>query len=63
MANKVVIVIEGGVIQSVHSDDSDLEVEVVDWDNIKEMNSDLSYLVDMQDEVNEKLTELTEILW
>jgi hypothetical protein len=33
---KIVIVIDGGVCQSVFCDEPQAEVEVIDWDNIRE---------------------------
>ena len=60
MATQVVITVQGGVVQSVHSDDPDIEVEVVDWDNIKEMTPDLD-LAGKENEVNEKLAGFTEV--
>ena len=33
--NRVVVVVEGGVVQDVACDDPDTEVLLVDWDNLK----------------------------
>lgn len=49
MLNRVVVVIEGGAVQSVASDDPDADVILIDWDNIKQMDTD--DLVDFRDEI------------
>ena len=35
---KVIVVIEGGVCQSVFSSDKDVDVELIDWDNLDQQD-------------------------
>lgn len=51
--NRVVVVVEGGVVQAVASDDPDTNIILIDWDNIKQMNTD--DLVDFRDELRAAL--------
>lgn len=36
MPKRVVIIVEGGMVQGIACDDPKLEVTLVDWDNLKE---------------------------
>jgi len=36
MPKRVVIVVEGGVVQGIACDDPETEITLVDWDNLKE---------------------------
>ncbi len=51
MARKrVVIVVEGGLVQSVAADDPNTEVILIDWDHIKEElpeHPDIRFLADL----------------
>ena len=41
MATKIVIVVDGGVVTSVLADEgADVEVQLIDWDNIRENDPD-----------------------
>lgn len=40
MKKKIVIVIQGGVLQSVYSEDKDVQVELLDFDNAESENED-----------------------
>jgi hypothetical protein len=37
MADRVVVVVEGGAVQSIATDDPETHVFLIDWDNIKQM--------------------------
>lgn len=40
MTSRVVIGIHGGTLNSVHSDDGDLEIILFDWDSIEDGDED-----------------------
>lgn len=53
MAKRVVIVVEGGVVQDVAVDDPGVNVILVDWDNIAQM--EWEELTDLRDEIRNAL--------
>jgi len=57
---KIVISVEGGLVNSVHSDDPKVDVEVVDWDNLKETLED-SELTQAELDFDEQIKEMNEI--
>jgi len=66
--HKVVISINGGNIQAIHSDIPDVVVEVFDWDNIRSEREDMEeaeadvYLESREDDYNHMIATLPQIL-
>ena len=61
MKNRVVIIVDGGVVQDVLLNNPDIEVTLIDWDNIKggdefTIDNENGYAVSEMDDV--ELTQL-----
>lgn len=66
--HKVVISINGGNVEAIHSDIPDVVVEVFDWDNIRSEREDMEeaeanvYLESREDDYNYMIATLPQIL-
>jgi hypothetical protein len=66
---KILVVVEGGIMQGIYCTDSNAEVTYIDWDNIKEgpeleLVEQNNYPVDYLDEMvlEEKLEEANDVV-
>lgn len=65
---KIVISINGGNVEAIHSDIPDVVVEVFDWDNIRSEREDMEtteadvYLESREDDYNHMIGTLPQIL-
>ena len=59
MSDKVVIIVEGGNVQAVYSDNPDAEVVIVDHDNLRE-NLSKEQRQKVEDEATEGLVPVSE---
>jgi hypothetical protein len=69
MTTKILIDVQGGVVQAVFSNNPDVEITLIDWDNIKdgpelELVEQNNYPVDYLDEIvlEEKLEEANDVI-
>jgi hypothetical protein len=69
MANKILVIVQGGLMQGIYCTDTEAQVTYIDWDNIKdgqelefveENNYPLEYLDDMV--LLEKLEEVNNVV-
>ena len=60
MERKVIVVVEGGIVQSAYSNDGDIQLDVLDWDNFRGPDCD-SKEQELYERLNREMATMADI--